>query len=98
VYRRSVDAGFVRESALDVLREEIDLSRIRVVARTSYIANWPFAAAPNADGKLVESVRERLTALKDKSILSAAGLVAFKAATDRDFDDLRKRIGNHESK
>ena len=45
VYRKSVDAGFVRESALDVLEEEIDLGKIRILAKTPYIANWPFAAA-----------------------------------------------------
>jgi len=98
VYRKRVDAGFVRESALDVLKEEIDLGRIRIVARTPYIANWPFAATPAADGKLVEAVRQGLVGLQDKRILSAARVLAFKAASDRDFDDLRKRIGNDEAK
>ena len=33
VYRKNVDAGFVRESALDVLEEEIDLGKIRILAK-----------------------------------------------------------------
>ena len=97
VYRGKVDAGFVRESALDVLKEEIDLNMIRIVVRTPYIANWPFAAARGTDGKIVEMVKKHLTELQDKRILSAARVLAFKPASDRDFDDLRKRIGHNET-
>lgn len=93
VYRRNVDAGFVRESALDVLKEEIDLTKIRIVARTPYIANWPFAATPAADRRLIEAVRQSLTGLRDERILSAAGVRSFKSAGDGNFDQLRKRIG-----
>ncbi len=96
VYRRNVDAGFVRESALDVLKEELDLGRIRVIVRTPYIANWPFAASRNADKEVVETVRKGLLELRDSRVLSAANVVSFKAASDGDFDELRKRIGRYE--
>jgi phosphate/phosphite/phosphonate ABC transporter binding protein len=98
VYRRAVDAGFVRESALDVLQEEIDLSRIRIVATTAYIANWPFAATKSAPERLTEQVRKSLLEIGDRSILSAARVEGFKAAADRDFDSLRERIHRHEPK
>ena len=98
VYRRAVDAGFVRETALDVLKEEIDLSRIRIVATTAYIANWPFAATKSAPERLTEQVRKSLLEIDDRSILSAAGVEGFKAAADRDFDGLRERIQHYESK
>jgi phosphate/phosphite/phosphonate ABC transporter binding protein len=98
VYRKNVDAGFVRESALDVLKEEIDLNKIRIIARTPYIANWPFAASRNTDRKIVEAVRKSLLDLTEKHVLSAAKIVAFKAASDGDFDNLRKRIERYESK
>ena len=98
VYRRSVDAGFVRESALDVLKEEIDLGKIRIIATTPYIANWPFAATRAADPKIVEAVRKALLELTEKRVLSPAQITAFKAASDRDFDALRKRIERYESK
>jgi phosphate/phosphite/phosphonate ABC transporter binding protein len=98
VYRKNIDAGFVRESALDVLKEEIDLGKIRIVARTPYIANWPFAATRTADPKIVESVRKSLFELKEKHVLSAAQITAFKAADDRAFDALRKRIELYESR
>jgi phosphate/phosphite/phosphonate ABC transporter binding protein len=92
VYRKSADAGFVRESALEVLKEEIDLSRIRIVAKTAYIANWPFAATRSAPEQLTALVRKSLLEIDDRNILSAARVEGFKAATDRDFDSLRKRI------
>ncbi len=92
VYRKNADAGFVRETALDVLKEEMDLHKIRIVARTPYIANWPFAAAPNTDPALVDEVRRDLLDLSDARILHAAEIRRFIAASDRDFDDLRRRI------
>ncbi len=98
VYRKTVDAGFIRETALNVLKEEIDLNKIRIIARTPYIANWPFAAARNADRRIVEAVRKSLLELREKPVLSAAKIESFKPANDRDFDDLRKRIERYESK
>ncbi len=98
VYRKNAEAGFVRESALDVLKEEIDLGRIRILATTQYIANWPFAATRSADGKIVELVRKGLLELDDGNILSAAQVAGFKAADDRDFDGLRERIHRYEVK
>jgi phosphonate transport system substrate-binding protein len=97
VYRRTAEAGFVRETALDVLQEEIDLDRIRIVATTAYIANWPFAATKSAPESLTELVRKSLLELGDRGILSAARVEGFKAATDRDFDGLRESIQPHES-
>ncbi len=97
VYRKSVDAGFVRESALDVLKEEIDLGKIRIVLRTPYIANWPFAASRNTDGKIVEAVRKSLLELRDKGVLSAAHIMSFKAASNRDYDNLRNTIKRYET-
>jgi phosphate/phosphite/phosphonate ABC transporter binding protein len=92
VYRKSADAGFVRESALDVLREEIDLSRVRVLAETPYIPNWPFAATKRADGELTAQVQQALTELADRKVLTAARVRSFKKADNRDFDDLREMI------
>ena len=98
VYGKKADAGFVRESALDVLREEIDLGRIRVLARTPYIANWPFAATKKADEKITKLVRNSLLELRDRETLSAAQITGFKPADDSDFDNLRAWIGKHENK
>ncbi len=97
VYRKNVDAGFVRESALEVLREEIDLDRLHILANTPYIANWPFAALRHTDKKLIAMVQKSLLELKDSEVLSAAQITRFKAASDRDFDSLRTWIHRYET-
>lgn len=96
VYRKNVDAGFVRESALDVLEEEIDLGKIRILAKTPYIANWPFAATKNTDEKMIGLIQRNLLELKDGEILRAAHLKGFKPASDKDFDTLREWIHKHD--
>jgi len=98
VYRKNVDAGFVRESAPGVLEDEIDLSKIRILARTPYIANWPFAATNSANEKVTGLVKESLLELKEGDVLSAAQIMGFKPAGDEDFDKLRKWINIHEAK
>jgi phosphonate transport system substrate-binding protein len=98
VYRKKVDAGFVRESAPIVLEEEIDLDKIRTLAKTPYIPNWPFAATKKADSNITEVVKKHLVELKDSKVLSAAKIEGFKPATDRDFDTLRKWIRKHDKK
>ena len=97
VYRKNVDAGFVRESALDVLKEEIDLGRIHVLARTPYIANWPFAYTRRTDKKILAMVQKTLLELKDQEVLSAAQITHFKAAKDSDFNSLRTWIHRYET-
>jgi phosphonate transport system substrate-binding protein len=96
VYRRQADAGFVRESALDVLKEEIDLDQVRILAATPYIANWPFAATRAADQDMTSRVRALLLDLKDRSITTAARVQRFKAADDSDFNMLRGQIRHYE--
>jgi phosphate/phosphite/phosphonate ABC transporter binding protein len=98
VYRKTVDAGFVRESAPIVLKEEIDLKKIRILAMTPYIPNWPFASTRKADHHITERVQKYLLELEDDSVLSAAQITGFKAANNEDFDSLRKWIKKHDRK
>lgn len=89
VYKGEADAGFVRESALEVVREEIDMTKIRVLAYTKSLPNWPFAAAGNAPPALVRDVKRHLIELKDREILAAAKIRAFRAADEREFEALK---------
>lgn len=95
VYRGKADAGFVRETALDVLREEIDLSKIRILATTPYIANWPFAAVRGVDARLTAVVQKSLLELDETGILSAAHIERFRTADDGEFNSLRENIQRH---
>ena len=91
----SVDAGFVREEALAVVRDEMDVSRIRVLAYTETLPTWCFVAFRNTDPKVAEDFRKALLALdhtvgEDAEALEAAGAKGFTASRDSDYDPVRQ--------
>ncbi len=90
VYRGEADAGFVRESALDVLQDEIDMHQIRVLARTQPLPNWPFSQIRKGNQALGTTVARLLAELQDREILAAAQVKGFKAAVEADFEVLRR--------
>ncbi|PKL51935.1 MAG: hypothetical protein CVV37_03935 [Nitrospira bacterium HGW-Nitrospira-1] len=90
VYRGEADAGFVRGSALVVWKDAVDMKKIRVLARTTPIPNWPFAACGKSNPSLVGEVKRLLIDLKDEAILQAARIKGFKAAGDADFEVFRQ--------
>ncbi len=65
VYRGEADAGFAREAVLEVVQDMINMDRIRVLARTSYYPNWPFAAHASTSPELALQVQEIITSLPD---------------------------------
>lgn len=90
VYRGKADAGFIRESALVVWREEIDMKKIRVLARTDYLPNWPFASIGNTNQALTQKVRRLLIELNDANVLKAARIKGFKPANEEEFKNLKQ--------
>lgn len=90
VYRGAADAGFVRESALVVWKEEIDMKKIRVLARTKPLPNWPFAMCRNVNSSLAGQVKRLLIELNDAAILKSARVKGFKSARESDFDILKR--------
>lgn len=90
VYKGEADAGFVRESALDVVKDEIDMRKIRVLARTAPLPNWPFAHCGTLSPSLVHRVKLLLIGLDDREILEAAGVKRFKAANEAEFNALKQ--------
>lgn len=90
VYRGEADAGFVREAALVVWKDAVDMKKIRVLARTKPLPNWPFALCRNAHPSLVNEVRRLLIELNDKAILKAAKIRGFKTANEAEFETLKQ--------
>lgn len=90
VYRGEADAGFVREAALVVWKDAVDMKKIRVLARTTPLPNWPFASGRSAHPSLVNEVRRLLIELNDKAILEAAKIRGFRAASDDEFEELKQ--------
>jgi len=101
VYFGHYDVGTVREGALELLADKIDLSRIRVLARTPRYPGWSYAARPGLDDEVVERIRQALLALdredpEDRLILEQAAMGRIIAASPADFlpvRDLVRRTG-----
>lgn len=90
VYKGDVDAGFVREAALSVWANEVDVTKLKVLDYGDYLPNWPFAVVNNKDNELTEKVKTLIATLDDKKILSKAKVKAFKEATSEDLSILKK--------
>jgi phosphate/phosphite/phosphonate ABC transporter binding protein len=90
VYRGEADAGFVRESALVAWNDVVDMKKIRILAKTKQLPNWPFAQCRNINHSLASEVRHLLIELNDREILKAAKIRGFRAASDDEFEELKK--------
>lgn len=90
VYRGDADAGFVRESALVVWKNEIDMNKIRILARTAPLPNWPLAACSGRNPRLQNAVAELLIGLRDRKVLEAARINGFRKTDPADFEGLKK--------
>ncbi len=91
VYRGEAAAGFVRESALEELRDEIDMKRIRVVARATSLPDWPFAIRGKVNPALADSVKRLLLGLGGSELLRAAKIERFRVAKPGEFEPLMDR-------
>jgi phosphate/phosphite/phosphonate ABC transporter binding protein len=92
VYRGQADAGFVRESALKVVRDLVDMDQIRVLARTPYYPNWPFAAHAGTDSGLAQKVRQAIISLEDAKLLHQVGVEGFTEPLGDDLQQLKARV------
>lgn len=87
VYKGEADAGFIREAALSVWKNEVDISKIKILAYGDYLPNWPFAAVK--DSKLSETVKTLLLNI-DETILKSAKIKAFKEVKNEDVGILKR--------
>lgn len=90
VYNGEAEAGFVRETALQVLKDEIDMGQIRILAATSQLPNWPIAWTKKNNPALAQKVQQLLLALDNAEILNAARVRAFKAPQETELEQLKK--------
>ena len=90
-----VDAGFIRESALNIADQYIQPGTIRVVAPCAWLPNWALSVNRNLPSARKEAIRTAMTALtKDSPVLKAMGVNGFKPATDSQYDVVRKVLQN----
>jgi len=78
VYKQEAEAGFIREAALSVWSDEVDLSKIKILDYGEYLPNWPFAVVNNNASDLTMKVKKLLTQLDDPFILKKQELKVLK--------------------
>jgi phosphonate transport system substrate-binding protein len=88
------DAGFIRESALHQADKYIQPGTIAVIAETAWLPNWAFSVNRSMPAEKKQSIKKALLELKkDSDVMKAMELDGFNAASDSDYDVLRKVIG-----
>jgi len=97
VYAGRYDIGTVREGALTVVAEKIDVSEIRIIASTQYYPGWVYAVRKGLDPAVVEKIREALLRLDRRNpehqpILRAAHFSGAIASADKDFEPVRELL------
>jgi phosphate/phosphite/phosphonate ABC transporter binding protein len=90
VYKKMADAGFIRESALGVFSEEVDISQIKILTPTEFLPNWPWAVI-KADKDLERMVKETIINLPDP-ILKNLKVKGFRPVDEREFELLKKYV------
>lgn len=95
VHDKRVDAGFVREDALQAVSARLDLSKIRVLATTDSYPGWVFASFQDTDPIAAAEVKAALLRLRpdiaeERAMLEAAQLAGFVEVDDKDYDSVRK--------
>ncbi|MFV2005225.1 MAG: phosphate/phosphite/phosphonate ABC transporter substrate-binding protein [Gammaproteobacteria bacterium] len=95
VYYNQADAAGVGESIINLpaIRKKIDVSKLRVLAKSKSLAHLPWAVSGKMDKKEKEKIIASLLLLNDtrdgRSILKAAGLSGIRVAQDSDYDEHR---------
>lgn len=97
VYAGRYDIGTVREGALNVVAEKIDVSEIRIIASTPYYPGWVYAARKGLETAVVEKIREALLRLDRQNvnhqpILRAAHFSGAITSGDEDFEPIRELL------
>lgn len=97
VYNGAYDVGAIRKGALDVVRDKIDVSQIRVLAESRPYPGWLYSARKGFDPRLRDRIAKALLELdrnrpEEADILSAAGMVNIIPARDQDYDSVRDLV------
>ncbi|WP_310599231.1 phosphate/phosphite/phosphonate ABC transporter substrate-binding protein [Desulfobulbus sp.] len=96
VYAGLHDFGTIREGALQVLANRIDINQIKVVATSRAYPGWVYAYSPRLAPESVDKIRAAMLKLdyannpRHRAILDAARFIGFVASDDRDFDPIRE--------
>ena len=97
VYAGKYDVASVREGALDIVKDKINLQHIRVLAVTPEYPGWVYSARKGMDKETVDKIAAAMFKLSmnkeaDSNILINARTSGIIPATDGDYDAIRTLI------
>ncbi|MCL2458469.1 MAG: phosphate/phosphite/phosphonate ABC transporter substrate-binding protein [Desulfobulbus sp.] len=96
VYTGLHDFGTIREGALKVVENKIDINQIRIITTTRPYPGWVYAYSPRLAQSSVDKIRAAMLKLdyahnpRHRAILDAAYFIGFVPSDDRDFDPIRE--------
>lgn len=96
VYSGEYDACFMREGTrTEVMKDQVDISKIRVLAYTPFYPGWIYAGRKGLDPSVLDKIRSAMLKLdlnnpEHKVILEKAAFVKIVPSEDRDFDPIRE--------
>lgn len=94
VYSGTYEVGSVRNDALELLKDKVDLSQIRVLAESRSYPGWVYSARAGLDQEVVDAVARAMFALdpadpEQAHILGEARFQGIIPSADGDFDPIR---------
>ena len=94
VFTGDVDAGFMRESALNQLDGMLPAGAIEVMTSTAWLPNWALSISrsmPQADKEKIIKAIEGMKSGSD--VLNTLKIKGFRVAQDSEYDPVRKAAG-----
>ncbi|WP_432738877.1 phosphate/phosphite/phosphonate ABC transporter substrate-binding protein [Maridesulfovibrio sp. FT414] len=97
VYAGKYDFGSIREGTLDVVRDKINVDKIKIVAETKPYPGWVYAARRGMDPDVIDRISVAMFKLSmddpaQAAILNRAGMRGIIPAQDSDYDSVRDLI------
>lgn len=93
VYHGDVVAGFINEDALNIVDRYVPPSQIRVVTETAWLPDWGLSVKRALPQMVKARIRQAVLEISaDDTVLKALKLQSFVAATDADYDLVRKAL------
>lgn len=95
VYAGQYDIGLIREGALNVVADRIDIRQIRVIAYSKYYPGWVYSARKDLDPEILHRIQAALFKLtpdnpEHRPILEKAEFTRIVPSNDAEFDSVRE--------
>ena len=94
LFNWQVDFIFVRNEALKVMENSVDISKFKIILETPKIPQWVISVSPNVDPKIAQKIKKALLKIdpsdpKHRGMLDAARIAGWKEVSDTDYDSVR---------